>query len=231
MLNNTKVLRHIEKKLGYKFTDLEIDENEIIDEIKQNTLRVYSKYFPYITKVDITTAEKIDGKYNRFLIDPDGLEIMSINRLITGNMEYVDPSIITRPNYQADIFSSIMANDMYSMVRNPITFRFLEPNIVEVYPSVIGLTNIVLFVNAIHPDHLGTIRANMEDQFLKLAVLDVKDALYQIRHRFANLTTPYGSIELFIDDLQEAESKRDELLEVWRRQSNKNANRKRIFIA
>lgn len=231
MLNTTKVLRHIEKKLGFKFTDLEIDENEIMDEIRQNTLRVYSKYYPYITRVDITTQEKIDGKINRFIIDPQGLEIMSMNRLILGNMEYIDPSIITRPNYQADIFSTILANDMMSMVRNPITFNFMEPNILEVYPSVIGLTNVMLFVNAVHPEHLGTIRANMEDQFLKLAYLDIADMLYMIRARFANMTTPYGNIELMVDRLQDAADKREELLQEWRRQSNKNANRKRIFIA
>lgn len=231
MLNTTKVLRHIEKKLGFKFTDLEIDENEIMDEIRQNTLRVYSKYFPYITRVDVTEQQKIDGKVNRFMIDPQGLEIMSINRLILGNMEYIDPSIITRPNYQADIFSTIMANDMMSMVRNPITFSFLEPNIVEIYPSVVGLTNVMMFVNAVHPDHLGTIRANMEDQFLKLAYLDVADMLYMIRARFANMTTPYGNLELMVDRLQDASDKRDELLQEWRRQSHKNANRKRIFIA
>lgn len=231
MLNTTKVLRHIEKKLGFKFTDLEIDENEIMDEIRQNTLRVYSKYYPYITRVDITTQEKIDGKINRFIIDPQGLEIMSMNRLILGNMEYIDPSIITRPNYQADIFSTITANDMMSMVRNPITFNFMEPNILEVYPSVIGLTNVMLFVNAVHPEHLGTIRANMEDQFLKLAYLDIADMLYMIRARFANMTTPYGNIELMVDRLQDAADKREELLQEWRRQSNKNANRKRIFIA
>ena len=230
MLNSTKILRFIEKNLGYKFTELELEPDEIMDDIRQYTLRTYSKYFPYITTVAIDKSEKVDGKTNRFLIRPDGLEIMSINRLITGNMEYVDPTIITRPSFQPDIFSNITAMDMYSMVRNPITFRFYPPNVVEIYPAVVGMATATLYVNCIHPEHFGTIAANMEDQFLKLAVLDVKMSLYQIRHRFANLTTPYGSIELFIDDLQEAESKRDELLELWRANSLKNANRKRLYI-
>lgn len=231
MLNSTKILRFIEKNLGYKFTELELDPDEIMEDIKQYTLRTYSKYFPYITTVDIETeTQKVDDKVNRFLIQPGELEIMSINRLVTGNMEYVDPTIITRPSFQPDIFSNISSMDMYSMVRNPITFRFFPPNVIEVYPAVVGMASAYLYVNCIHPEHFQTIPNNMEDQFLKLALLDVKMSLYQIRHRFANLTTPYGSIELFIDDLQDAESKRDELLELWRSNSLKNSNRKRLYI-
>lgn len=230
MLNSTKILRFIEKNLGYKFTELELEPDEIIEDIKQFTLPDYSKYFPYIVPVNIDRAEKVDGKVNRFLIDTKGLDIMSVNRIVTGNMEYVDPSIITRPSAQTDIFGSILSADVYSMVRNPITFKFFPPNVVEVYPAVIGLTTADIYVNCVHPDHFGTIATNMEDQFLQLAVLDVKMSLYQIRHRFANLSTPYGSIELFIDDLQDAESKRDELIEKWSANYLKNANRTRLYI-
>lgn len=230
MLNTTKVLRFIEKSLGYRFTDLEISPDEIMEDLKMFTLKTYSKYFPYITNINIIKAEKLDDKYNKMYVDTNGLEILSINRLITGNMEYVDPTIITRTSFQPDIFSSISSMDMYSMVRNPITFRFYPPDVVEVYPAVIGLANACLYVNCVHPEHFGTIPANMEEQFLKLAVLDTKINLYHMRHRFSNLQTAFGDIEMFIDDLQEAESKKEELIEYWRKNAFKNANRKRIYI-
>lgn len=230
MLNSTKIIRYIEKNLGYKFTELELSSEEILEDLRMYTLKTYSKYFPYITSLNITDADKVEGKYNKLYLDTGGLEILSINRLLTGNMEYIDPTIITRPSFQPDIFSSMASMDMYSMVRNPITFRFYPPNVVELYPAILGLANTCIYVNCVHPDHFGTIPANMEEQFLKLALLDVKISLYQIRHRFTNLETPYGSIELFIDDLQEAESKKDELIEYWRKMSPKQSNRKRLYI-
>ena len=230
MLNSTKIIRYIEKNLGYKFTELELSPDEILEDLRMYTLKTYSKYFPYITSVNITDTSKVDGKINKLYLNAEGLEILSINRLITGNMEYIDPSIVTRPSFQSDMFSTIASMDMYSMVRNPITFRFFPPNVVELYPAVLGMANACIYVNCVHPDHFGTIPANMEEQFLKLALLDVKISLYQIRHRFSNLETPYGSIELFIDDLQEAESKKDELIEYWRKMSPKQSNRKRLYI-
>lgn len=230
MLNSTKIIRYIEKNLGYKFTELELTPEDILEDLRTYTLKTYSKYFPYITSVNIKDANKVDDKCNKMCLNTEGLEIMSINRLITGNMEYIDPSIVTRPSFQPDMFSSIASMDMYSMVRNPITFRFYPPDVMEVYPAVLGMANACIYVNCVHPEHFGTIPANMEEQFLKLALLDVKMSLYQIRHRFSSLETPYGSIELFIDDLQEAESKKDELIEYWRKMSPKQANRKRLYI-
>lgn len=230
MLNSTKILRYIEKNLGYRFTELEISPDEIMEDIRMFALKTYSKYFPYIVSLNVNTADKVDDKYNKIYLDTKGLEIMSINRIITGNMEYVDPTIITRPSYQPDMFSTISSMDMYSMVRNPITFRFYPPNVVELYPAVIGLANACAYVNCVHPEHFGTIPANMEEQFLKLALLEVKKSLYQMRHRFENLQTAMGDIQMFIDDLQEAEAKEEELLEYWFKMAPRQANRKRLYI-
>lgn len=231
MLNSTKVLRYIEKKLGYKFTDLEVDEEEILEDIRMYTLKEYSKYFPYIKLVNITECHTVDDKCNRIFVDSKGLEILSVNRILDGNnMMYMDPSIMLRDTFVCDIFSQIELSDMYSMIKNPVTFRYFPPNVIEIYPAVVGMVDCSVYVNCVHPDHFGTIAANMEPEFLKLAVLDVKDSLYQIRHRFSNLETPYGSIELFIDDLSEAESKKEDLLEKWSTQYGKQANRKRLYI-
>lgn len=231
MLNSTRIIRYIEKHLGYKFMDLELSPDDIIEDIREYTLKTYSKYFPYIVPADVIDSERVEvDKCNKLYIDSKGLNILSINRLITGNYEYVDPSIILRTPIPRDIFAATTNMDMNSMIQNPVTFRFYPPNTIEIYPSVMASTNSVVYLNCVHPKHFGTIPDNMEEQFLKLALLDVKSSLYEIRHRFANLETPYGNIELFIDDLQEAESKKEELLEVWRKLSHKQSNRKRLYI-
>ena len=232
MLTSTKVLRYIEKNLGYKFTELELDPDEIMDDLKMFSIKTYSKYFPYVISINQSNLTLTDNRLNKFVMNPgNDIEILSVNRVVTGNMDYSDPSIMLRGgSSQGDAFSSVLANDMASMVANPITFRFYPPDVIEIYPAIIGLTQLTVFINCVHPGHFATIPTNMEEQFLKFALLEAKVSLYQLRHRFSNLETPYGNIELFIEDLQEAEGKRDELIEYWRKMSPRQANRKRLYI-
>ena len=230
MLNSTKVIRYIESHLGYKLTDLELRHDEILEYIRMFSLQTYSKYFPYITSVNIRTQERLETGYNRIHLNLNGLEILTVNRIVTANIDYVDPSIITTTTYMTDTYTQINQSDTASMMRNPITWRFYPPDVLEVYPATLALDTAQIFVNCIHPEHFGTIEASMEEQFLKLALLDAKTCLYQLRHRFANLETPYGNIELFIDDLQDAESKKEELIEYWRKMAPRQSNRKRLYI-
>ena len=44
MLNATTIIRRLEKKLGFRFMDLELSHEEIIENIKDETLKVFSKY-------------------------------------------------------------------------------------------------------------------------------------------------------------------------------------------
>ena len=55
MLNETEVLRHIERETGFMFTDLELDEQEILDTINKYTityfgLKIYTIYINYNIK-------------------------------------------------------------------------------------------------------------------------------------------------------------------------------------
>ena len=65
VLSSTYILRFIEKKLGYKFNELEIDPKEMIENIQTDTLLVFSKLFPYQSKVDTDLFDYINLFYNR----------------------------------------------------------------------------------------------------------------------------------------------------------------------
>ena len=87
-------------------------------------------------------------------------------------------------------------------------------------------------INTVHPDHFGTIPLNMREYFLKLALYDVEIMLYHIRRRFQSLQTTFGEMELFVDELAEAEDKKKELLEEkFLVNSIKSSNRKKLIIA
>ena len=70
----------------------------------------------------------------------------------------------------------------------------------------------------------------MEEYFKSLALYDIQIYLYNIRSRFQTLNTPFGQIDLNLDILNDAFSKREELLELFRRNMGKGFNRKRVWI-
>ena len=66
-----------------------------------------------------------------------------------------------------------------------------------------------------HYKSLQSIRPTAEESFFTLAVLDVKENLYGLVKHYQNIQTAYGNVELKIDDWQNAESERKELLNQW----------------
>lgn len=232
MINSTIILRYLEKKLGYRFMDLEISPNDIIEDIQTDSLETFSKYYPYIVRHQIDVVEdKVPGYENRFFLKTQ-LPILAVKKHYLNNNFYGDLGQVgSERNFCPKSFAEgqIMA-DLTSMVRTPITFDFIHPNMVEIQPSGFTKGRILIDLHCIHPLDFSTIPLNLKDEFLKLCLLDTQESLYQIRHRFANLQTAFGNIELFIDDLQEAPSKKDELLEKWRRNAYKSSKRKKLYI-
>lgn len=238
MLTSTEVIRYIEMRLGYKFTQLEISQEEILEVIRMETLPTYSKYFPYTINTTINTVQDlVPNTTNVFFLKSD-TEIINVNRVLTnsliGQYSTVD-SIATQisPAFYSDPISRQLDRDLISSVKNPITFKFIPPNKIEITPkSILGLSSIMIQINTVHPDYFGTIPLNMREYFLKLALYDVQIMLFHIRRRFQNIQTTFGEMELFIDELQEAEDKKRELLEEkFLINSIKASNRKKLIIA
>lgn len=235
MLNATRIIQRLEKKLGYKFMDLEIDQNEIIDNLKDETLRVFSKYFPYQERAIVGPDFVVDGYTNRFYIKTEN-ECIGINRLIGGSLlgaSYVANllSPVSADMLLGDPISRQLNIDLLSFTSNPITFKYIEPGMIEIMPCYNNIRSYVIVANVVHPDNFATIPVNLEDEFMKYALADTESTLFTMRQRFQNINTPYGNIELFIDRLQGAEDRKDQIEEKWRTNSHKNSSRKKIFIA
>lgn len=234
MLNATIIIRRLEKKLGFKFMDLEISHEEIIENLKDETLRTFSKYFPYQETCVVDPANRVEPYDNRFYLKTQN-ECININRLIGSSLlgaNYVTGLLhpIAADMLLGDPISRQLNIDLMSFTSNPITFNYVEPGMIEITPIYNNVRSYIVVVNTVHPDHFGTIPINLEDEFMKYALYDTQATLYSMRMRFANIQTPYGNIEMFLDNFQNAEENKNQLEEKWRTNSHKNSKRKKIFI-
>lgn len=233
MLTATHLLQSIELDLGYKFTNLEITHDEIMQIIISRTLPEFSKYFPYQERIRINTQTDLVPEYkNRYFLDSEN-EIININRLIGPSKSSPSDIIDGNPNpltYGSSNFLERQLIADLSSATNPITFEYHHPGMIEIAPITSMSSSYIIVANVMHPAHLGTIPTNMQDYFRQLASLDVKSALYLLRNRFQNMQTTFGSIELFVDDLSQAMDKREELVSRMQKSSILSSKRKKIFI-
>lgn len=236
MLNQTTLLQNIELDLGYKFTDLEITHEEIMDIIKLRTLPEFSKYYPFQERVRIVKeTDKVDGYTNRFYLRTDH-EIININRVVgMSTANGLNDIVVGTPSPMASVApgASLYEMDAYATMQgftNVSTFQYIHPGMLEVAPNPSMTSYYIVVCNVVHDESLLTIPLNMQDYFRQLAVLDVKAALYLIRNRIVNLQSSLGSIELFIDDLSSARDERRDLIERFSADTIKSSRRKKIFI-
>lgn len=236
MLNQSILIQNLEMDLGYKFTDLEIDHDEILRIVKLRTLPEFSKYVPYQERVIVdATTDKVPNFNNRYYIKSEN-EILNVNNVSGINVSAAgsanwDLPVNTRTfNFSSQglsIIDSQIAADIGSF-SNPTTWMYYHPGMIEISP---GIPHKMLVVcNVIHPDHLLTIPTNMQSVFTLLASLDVRMALYQMRNRFNNMQTTFGTLDLFVDDLSSAKDERNELVERLKLNSVKMARRRKIWI-
>lgn len=231
-LTPTTILQHLEKKLGYGFNELEISAEDIIENIRQESLPIFSKSFPYIIRHMIDPVKDLVPTYsNRYYLRTE-YEVFGVKEVFLSNSFYGDTitaAMITSGNCSA--FESQIMADIISMNKVPVTHRWFDDDCsVEIYPNGLMNSGILAELKTVHLDDFSTIPLNMRSEFLKLCLYDTQEVIYPLRHRFSSLQTAFGNIELFVDDLQNASDKKDELLERWRKNFFKSANRKKIYI-
>lgn len=233
-MNATALLRFIEKEMGYRFEDLEISPEEIIDNVQQESLPMFSKFYPYIVRHLVNPAKDIvDGYQNRYYIKlDDKYTPFGVNKVFVSNDLVTDDLMgVTIANTGSSYTAQLIA-DIISACRCPVTFQYFDDDdSFELYPNGISNYNILIEVKCIHLEDFTTIPFNLHDEFKKLALYDTQIALLPLRRRFSQLDTGLGNIELFISNLEEASSKRTELLENWRKNFFKSPKRKKIYIA
>lgn len=226
-LNSTSLIRYIERKLGASHHILELTTENILDTIYDETLPLFSTYFPYFYEMKISpTEDKVEGHEGQYWIKTD-LDVIGVSKLLVNNFESNQAPLGA---YYQDPFSQAIVNTMQTMTTCPTTYRYIFPNKIEIYPKNLYYKDLLIQVKAIHPKHFQTIPTTLQEQFKLLAYYDICLSLFPIRGRFTNINTSIGNIDLFMNQLEDAQSKRDELLEKWDRNYLKSSRRKKLFI-
>lgn len=227
-INPSSILQYIEMSLGASLQVLELTVDEIMDIINTQSIPTFSLYYPYLKLIEINSKEDaVPGRFNTFYIKTD-LEIVGVSKLLAEN--YMGISGVPMSMYDSDPINRQITADITSMYIQPLTFAYETPNIVSVFPKTMLLGKFAVEIKTVHPTHMATINRNLIGEFKKLCLYDIQIALYPIRQRFATINTTFGSIELFMEGLQEATNNRSELLDKWRENFFKNSRKRKIYL-
>ena len=225
------LLRHIKSNLGSTVRPLPITDDEIMEIVIEESLPTFSKFYPYMYPVTINpNRDKIEDR-NRssvYVMDTNGMEILGVAKVYRTDGATED----NRYPYYAtnNIFDMAIANNYLSLTNVPETFQFYPPSLVELFPKNFSDTDFMVVTKCVHLPSLQTIPINLKDEFFQLADIDVRIALYPILKQYDQLNTPFGQIDLKINDLEDAKNERKEIIETFTSKFLKESNRRKIWI-
>ena len=228
-MNASQLLTSIKMDLGIIGMKLPFENPDevMMDVIKLKTLKTFSQYYPVIEKVQFDLSRdleiiKSDYTESAYILPnkyPDR-EMLYVREIrprnhCTGN-GYISPAY----DMALDSFYGLMltqANaDLASVAAPPISFKFEAPNVLYIYnlATAWGLVDIDIAFE--HASNLSTMAITDWDSIQELACTDVKIFLYNTLKMYNEIDTAFGTIQLHIDEWQDAKSDRKDIIEKWR---------------
>lgn len=234
-MNPTELLKKIKRRLGVRTLKLSLDDNELLDIITGETVDTFSNHIPYVFEDYIFDTDKVEGTRNTYYIDDclerhHGVKCLGIYDIsLTNGTSLTDMQMDNLGNYnpvprhggaymggglESLIMTGALANITSALEFARDIFKFVAPNKVTLVRHDIQDAAIVKF-QATHAKDLSTIAPTYEEEFFKLAILNIKIALYAEMKYYDNMDTAFGSIQLKIDEWASAENDRESLLKEW----------------
>ena len=224
----TKVLNKIERRLGLSMLPLpdKLSKDKWAEIIEEDSIPVFSRYFPYLLHVIIDQNCEKDGYYFIDKDVPEGVEILGVKdidwdafRTQTygyginfNNWDFVYGSYDV-----TDIALSQANQDLTSMYNLGIYIDFIPPNkirLVSVNNSPVNrFFPFPLQIYVEHYKNLSTISPTMMTIFEDLCTSDVALWLSQCLKYFDNLDAVFGTVDLKLDAINSWADKRNELIE------------------
>ncbi len=225
MLNPDKVLNYIKRNLGFPFMHLEWSDEDILEYVKNDSLRAWSYYIPDVKKMPLNLnleSNKVPGRINEwYLNEPEGREILNVIEI------YFDQGglyALGHPPF--GVFNHFELREWALQVENAVstkmfsswdqTFEFVHPNVVRISPYPFNeLKSVTVEYERMQADDFREIPNDTYQLFLDLALADVMIALGRIRKRYGggNLRTPFGEVPLESDIFDEGKTLRGEIIE------------------
>ena len=226
-MNMSKLITRIKRNIGIYGIALPIEDidKEIKDIIIDITLPVFSLYNPYEDHlyIDLQNLERVEktSTYQSYLL-PSAL---SEKLLYIKDVRYDDRCISGLGYWGGDIpyLSGVLteqtlisnaAKNLTNMALPKLNFQYEPPRKLTLYNKYASL-KVIIDMCCKQDQSLQSIRPTAEESFFKLAVLDVKENLYQLVKHYTTIQTAYGTVELKIDDWADAANERKELINQW----------------
>lgn len=227
-MNLSNIITRIKLKLGLAaFSSPFININETIREIIQDiTVPVFSIYNPYNDKITLRTNELELVEKNAFSEKYVLPEWKNRKLLYVFDVQYAQDSLTGLGYYgggmpavgEGSLLSQTMLANAGADVMNylipKITFDFQAPKNLTLY-NIYASSKIEISLGFEHDKSLASIEESMRESFIKLALLDVKENLYPTMKQYNEMPTAIGNINLRIDNWENAENDRIELLQKW----------------
>lgn len=228
-MNTSDVITRIKLNLGLMgiSTPFENLDDTILTILRTITVPTFSIYCPFRTTLNVNVSEteilERQNNYTKFLLPDYGnrklLYVFDINYKESCNTDtslFYDHGCfpVLGCNTYQDIALSNMSLNMMNVVVPKLTFKFEPPRTLFVYNAYTS-NELLLDVGCEHDFSLATITESSKESFMNLALLDVKSNLYPTLKHYSEIQTAIGTINLKIDDWQDAESQRKDLLSHW----------------
>jgi len=225
MLNDSRVLNYVKRNLGFPFMHLEWSDEEILEYVKEETIREWSYYIPDVKKIPLNLqleANRVPGRTNEFyLFEPEGREILNVVDIYFDQGELY---ALGHPPF--GVFSHFELRDFAYRVDQAIstkmfsswdhTFEFQHPNVVRISPYPFNELKIVTVeYERMSEADFSEVPNDLQQHFLTLALADIMIALGRIRKRYGggNLRTPFGEVPLESDIFDEGKTMKSEVIE------------------
>ena len=230
--NMSILLDRIERQLGLSVIPLpdELKKDKWAAIIAEDTIPVFSQYFPHKIQVVVEPAQCI-SKDDWLFIDscvPEGTRILGVKDVdfqsyradarYAGTYGIFVPSTLDyMQNYTFDDFGlATVGADMISLFNLGIYIEFEYPNkikLVSVNGQPINYKRpfpLILYVE--HPSSLHTISPTMQEFFMRLAKSDIATAIYNVLKFYDGMDTTYSNLDLKLDVLQDWANRRDDII-------------------
>lgn len=226
-MNLSDTVTRIKLKLGLiniatPFEDL---DSVIVQIIQTITVPVFSIYNPVrdrwrIHTYDLELLEKTDN-YEKYLLP----EFSGRNLINVEDVQY-DTSILAGLGYygggmplmQGNLIDQALISNAGASLMNTLipklTFRYEHPRNLYIF-NAYSHSKMVITLEFEHDKSLASIPETAREEFLKLAMLDVKENLYPSLKQYSELNTAIGNINLKLDDWANAEQERKELIDKY----------------
>lgn len=226
------LIKMIKQHAGVYSIKLPLTDEEIFqDIIVDDTLMTYSSYYPkeYVLPANLnqlrvpnareSTTDAVSDIYELPNLYPltEGATIMGIAKIVPFNaMGYESATYAyeTIDAFQALAISQGIAN-LSSMIEPPLLYEYTGGRRFRLNNGTYYRSHVIIYVEMSYSPELFDIPSAKRIAFSQLAELDFRRTIYNNLKYWNELRSAAAEFNLRIDDWQDAESLRNDLLDSW----------------